>query len=169
MKQNSKALIATSGYSYADWRDYFYPADLAKSAMLQFYAQHFSAVELNSTYYKILSRQVIQRLSEKTAEDFEFIVKVHQETTHRRRENELALKQLQDSLLPLKESGKLKGLLAQFPYSFKNNQVNRSYLARTAEQILDTPFFVEFRHSSWLNPALADFLKNLRIGYVKCG
>ncbi|MEJ2545901.1 MAG: DUF72 domain-containing protein [Calditrichaceae bacterium] len=110
--------IGTSGYSYDDWRTHFYPVELPKNQMLNYYCQYFKTVEVNSSYYHIPSINIIERMTNKTPEDFEFIVKVNQETTHRRKENELAVLQLMESLKPMIESGKFKGLLAQFPYSF---------------------------------------------------
>ncbi len=166
MDQNRFPLIATSGYSYEDWRGFFYPEKLAKNKMLEFYCQHFSGVEVNSSYYKIPAQQMIQRLTERTPPDFEFIVKVNRETTHRRVENESALWQLKEALQPMREAGKLKGLLAQFPYSFKNTEHNRKYLSETAVFCKGIPLFFEFRHNSWVKPAIPSFFKSLGAGYV---
>ena len=166
MIQNTFPLIGTSGYSYEDWRGFFYAEKLPKNKMLAFYAQHFNGVEINSSYYQIPSLQMMQRLAEKTPEDFEFIVKVNRETTHRRLENEAALSRLREALRPLQEAGKLKGLLAQFPYSFKNNEMNRRYLAETQKFCAGIPLFFEFRHNSWVHTAVPSFLKSLGAGYV---
>lgn len=165
-QNKNKPLIATSGYSYEDWRGFFYPDKLAKNKMLKFYAQHFNGVEVNSSFYTIPSQQTIRRLTERTPPDFEFIVKVNRETTHRRMENEAALKILREALRPMQEAGKLKGLLAQFPYSFKNNERNRKYLSETAALCNGSPLFFEFRHSSWVKAAIPSFLKSLGAGYV---
>ncbi len=166
MDQNKLPLIGTSGYSYEDWRGFFYPEKLPKNKMLEFYCQHFNGVEVNSSYYKIPTQKMIQRLTERTPQDFEFIVKVNQETTHRRVENEAALKLLHEVLRPMQEAGKLKGLLAQFPYSFKNNERNRKYLSETATFCNGVPLFFEFRHNSWVKTAISSFLESLGAGYV---
>jgi uncharacterized protein YecE (DUF72 family) len=42
-------LIGTSGFSYEDWRGFFYPEDLPKREMLTYYAEHFPTVEVNAT------------------------------------------------------------------------------------------------------------------------
>ncbi|HOX92526.1 MAG TPA: hypothetical protein PLC54_06360, partial [Spirochaetales bacterium] len=39
-------LIATSGYSYDDWKGSFYPEDLPKSEYLRYYSLFFPFVEL---------------------------------------------------------------------------------------------------------------------------
>ncbi len=166
MIQNSFPLIGTSGFSYDDWYGFFYPDKLPKNKRLEFYCQHFNSVEINSSYYKIPTQQTIKRLTDRTPAEFEFIVKVNRETTHRRIENEAALKQLNAALLPMREAEKLKGLLVQFPYSFKNNEQNRKYLSETAAFCKGNPLFFEFRHSSWIKAAIPSFLKSLGVGYV---
>lgn len=158
--------IGTSGYSYDDWRIHFYPSQISKNQMLNFYSKYFNTVEINSSYYHIPSSNTFERIVIKTPANFEFIVKVNQETTHRRKENEQAITKLKESLKPMIESGKLKGLLAQFPYSFKNNERSRKYLYQTKKMIGDIPMFVEFRNYTWLNEHLHMFLKENNIGYV---
>ncbi len=158
--------IGTSGYSYEDWRNHFYPPDIPKGAMLEFYRRYFQTVEINASYYFIPKPQVFKRMGDKTPADFEFIVKTNQETTHRRNENEKALESLIEAVKPLIEQQKFKGFLAQFPYSFKNNEKNRRYLAECKQLIGDLPLFVEFRNYTWLTPQLNDFLSGHHIGYV---
>ena len=41
--------VGTSGFSYPEWRGPFYPEKHPQQQMLEFYAKHFSAVEINST------------------------------------------------------------------------------------------------------------------------
>ena len=49
----AEILIGTSGYSFKDWVGPFYPEGLRPADLLPFYARHFPAVELNTTYYGI--------------------------------------------------------------------------------------------------------------------
>ena len=158
--------IGTSGFSYDDWRGAFYPQEISRADMLEYYCQYFPTVEINATYYTIPHYKTFDRLVQKTPHDFEFIVKTHQETTHRRQDNEASLNQLLKAVAPLITSGKLKGFLAQFPYSFKNNEENRLYLAKTKDIIGEFPLFVEFRNYSWNNEQIISFLKSNTIGYV---
>lgn len=158
--------IGTSGYSYEDWRGVFYPADLPSNQMLEYYAQFFDTVEINSTYYSIPHRSVFYHLGRKTPEGFEFIVKVHKETTHNRQENERAMGEIIDAIQPLDEMGKFSGFLAQFPYSFKNTPENREYLVKTRKLAGIYPIFVEFRNWTWNRPEVFEFLQENQIGYV---
>jgi len=159
-------VIGTSGYSYEDWRGVFYPQDLPKSKMLEYYSRFFTAVEVNSSYYAIPSSKTAERMAQKTAAGFEFIFKTHQETTHIRPADSSALTALLENLLPLRQADKLSGLLAQFPFSFKNNDPDRRYLLSLREVSAEVPLFVEFRHDSWNKPQVAEFLKANDIGYV---
>lgn len=159
-------LIGTCGYSFEDWRGVFYPVDLPRGKMLDYYARHFNTVEINSTYYRIPHQSVFYHFARKTPENFEFIVKAHQETTHNRQNNEDAMRQLIEALQPLKQTDKLSGILAQFPYSFKNTPENRDYLLHTRQLSGDYPLFVEFRNWTWNRAEVFSFLKENDIGYV---
>ena len=47
----ARLLVGTSGWSYRHWRGVFYPAHLPARDWLRFYAQRFSTVELNTSFY----------------------------------------------------------------------------------------------------------------------
>ena len=105
--------IGTSSYSYDDWLGSFYPETIKKSQMLEYYCQFFDTVELNVTYYTIPSARTFERLVAKTPDNFEFIIKTNNETTHRRKENESAVNTLLESVKPVIEAKKFHGFLAQ--------------------------------------------------------
>lgn len=166
--ENSSAIIqvGTSGYSFEDWRQSFYPEKIEKGKMLDHYAMHFDCVEINSTYYRIPHPAVFYNMIKKVSPQFEFIVKVPQSFTHGRTEIEHDANSFIEAITPLRESKQLKGLLAQFPYSFKFNQNNLDYLSICNELCTPTPLFVEFRHNSWVNRPMYDHLVKGKIGYV---
>lgn len=159
--------IGTSGYSFADWRGPFYPAELSTGNMLSFYASRFDCAEINATYYHIPARKTFSAMAARTPDGFDFLVKVHADATHDRRDPAPSMIALGEAVAPLAEASKLAGFLAQFPFSFRNEQASRRYLALLAD-LTPSPFplFVEFRHSSWMEPALYPFLRNHGIGYV---
>jgi uncharacterized protein YecE (DUF72 family) len=159
-------LIGTSGYSFQDWRGTFYPEDIEDGRMLDYYKKFFNAVEINSTYYRIPSATVFYHLDKKTPPDFHFIVKVHKQTTHEREGNREAMESLLKSTEPLIRSGKLKGFLAQFPYSFKDTPENREYILETKKFAGEIPLIVEFRHISWVKNSVYEFLRQNDIPYV---
>ena len=45
--------LGTGGYSNDDWIGLLYPAGTKPNDYLKVYAQHFNAVELNSSFYAI--------------------------------------------------------------------------------------------------------------------
>ena len=51
--------IGTSGWHYDHWRDRFYPRKLTKAEWLEFYAHHFTTVELNNSFYR-LPREIVK-------------------------------------------------------------------------------------------------------------
>ena len=157
--------IGTSGYSFADWVGPFYPQGMRASEFLGFYAETFDTVELNTTYYRIPSPQAIAQMERKTPPHFVFVVKLNQAMTHDRTFDDALLRDFFAVLEPLKASGKYGGLLAQFPWGFKRTPENRRYLATLHERLHGEPWFVEFRHDSWLTPGLESSLRDHRIGY----
>ena len=157
--------IGTSGYSFNDWVGSFYPDDIQKGKMLDYYCKIFDTVEINSTYYRVPHSTVFYHLSKKTQDDFEFIVKLNKETTHIRKEGVEAVGAVIQSVEPIIETGKLKGFLAQFPWSFKNTPDARQYLVTIKKRCGEIPLYVEFRNNSWVNDSVYSFIKEHDIGY----
>ncbi len=44
--------VGTSGYNYPEWRGSFYPDKFPTAKMLPYYAERFSTVEINYTFYR---------------------------------------------------------------------------------------------------------------------
>ena len=76
--------VGTSGFSYADWKGYFYPRVMQERDMLAFYAERYPMVEVNSTYYKVPAARNMSSMAAKVPEGFEFVVKAHGSITHER-------------------------------------------------------------------------------------
>lgn len=158
--------IGTSGYSFEDWRGTFYPEQIEKGKMFDHYLNFFLTVEINSTYYRIPHPAVMQNIEKKSPEGYEFIVKVPQAMTHRRKDLAETSKEYRECLKPMAEAGKLKGVLAQFPYSFKFSKDGLSYIGDVKALVEPYDLFVEFRHEGWVNRAMYDYFRSEGIGYV---
>lgn len=158
--------IGTSGYSFEDWRGTFYPDDIEKGKMFDHYLKYFPTVEINSTYYRIPHPAVMANIEKRSPDGYEFIVKAPQAVTHKRREIEDAVAEYRECLKPIEEAGKLKGVLAQYPYSFKYSQDNLEYLKYIKELMEPHPVYVEFRHDSWVNRSMYNYFRKNKIGYV---
>ena len=80
--------IGTCGYSYPGpppkgWRGVFYPPAKGKRFdELEFYAQFFCTVEINTTFYRPPVPEICKAWVSKTHHGFEFAVKAWQKFTH---------------------------------------------------------------------------------------
>lgn len=158
--------IGTSGYSFEDWRDNFYPEKIEKGKMLDHYVNYFETVEINSTYYRIPHPAVMYNIVKKAPEGFDFMIKVPQSFTHGRVDLEKDAKDFKECIKPFEESEKLSGLLAQFPYSFKFSQDGLDYISICRDIVAPNELYVEFRHNGWVNRQMYEHLKKEKIGYV---
>ena len=162
---SDRVLVGTSGYSFADWVGPFYPPGTKPGDFLVHYSQHFNAVEVNSTYYRIPHPRVLELMEKKTPAGFHFVVKLHQSMTHEASRDPARYREFLAVLEPLKAAGKYDGLLAQFPWGFKRTEANHSHLEAMRELLPGEPLFVEFRHDSWITPDLAPWLTEHQLGY----
>ena len=156
--------VGTSGYSFENWLGTFYPSGLAQQKMLPFYAAQFDTVEVNFTYYRLPTARTTAAMTDRTPDDFTFFVKAHQSFTHDR--DLAARERFLEGLAPMEESGKLAGLLFQFPQSFKNNEKNRAYLRAVKEEFKDHTLAVEFRDRSWDSRPVYSFLDENDLSFV---
>lgn len=151
-----RILVGTSS-----WTDHegFYPPGLEARERLRFYARYFPIVEVNSTYYAIPSRRVVQGWVERTPPGFVFDVKPPRQLTATPeqpggeapvRDADIA-KRFLDALEPLVESGKLGAITFQFPPSYRNTEEHREYLRLLPELFPGLMLSVEFRRRDWLD------------------
>jgi uncharacterized protein YecE (DUF72 family) len=157
--------IGTSGYSFDDWVGKFYPADVRKGDMLSYYAKQFNVVEINSSYYRIPHPAVFYQMEKKTPAGFEFFVKANQAMTHGGKTDKVLYESFLEACRPLKDAGKFRGVLAQFPWSFKYNEKNTDLLRRMKENLGDVPLVVEFRNDTWISDEIFSLLEEENISY----
>ena len=149
----------------------FYPSGVKAGDKLAWYARFFSVVEINVSFYRLVRPDTYRRWSDATPDDFIFDVKAFQELTHfREPPPDATFDAFRDSYAPLREAGKLGGILWQFPPRFTNTQVSRAYLRRIATQMAGDLSIVEFRHYTWLTPEAAPgtlrLLEELNLAYA---
>jgi uncharacterized protein YecE (DUF72 family) len=160
-------VLGTSGWSFRDWIGPFYPIGTERTRMLDFYAHEFHAVEVNSTYYRIPHPRSFEAIERKTPPGFEFVVKTHHDMTHRQTNDAEVYRDFTRAIRPLLETGKLTGILAQFPYAFRRTPDNEDYLRRLRDHLGNrTPLFIEFRHKSWASEDVFGELDEEGLGYV---
>ncbi len=113
--------IGCSGWSYPEWSGSFYPKSARPS--LRLYSNYFETVEINSTFYNIPRRDIVDSWIKQlnSNADFRFSVKVPRQYTHP--ENADNLKERLDSfnefvetvLNPLRNAGRLKATMFGLP------------------------------------------------------
>jgi uncharacterized protein YecE (DUF72 family) len=160
--------VGTSGFKFADWKGRFYPEALDERKWLEYYAERFNTVEVNSTYYRLLPPATFFQMAKKVPEGFDFTVKAYRTSTHEiGPETAADIAAFKESLRPLIEAGKFGCVLAQFPTSFHNTPEARGHLVRFREEFAGYPLVIEFRNREWLEEAVFDFLRENEIGF--CG
>ena len=82
MNEASGIHLGTSAFQAAGWPGTFYPRGMKPRDYLTFYAEHFDTVEVDSTFYRTPSIEIVSNWSLKTPEEFIFSVKVPQIVTH---------------------------------------------------------------------------------------
>jgi uncharacterized protein YecE (DUF72 family) len=156
--------LGPAGWSYADWRGTVYPEPLpARFNQLAFLAAEFDFVEVNTSFYRIPSPVLTRGWVDKTAAypGFDFWLKLHQSFTHECKLEKIMITGFHACLEPLAAAGRLAGVLAQFPYSFKFTPANLAFLVELSGRFAAFPLAVEFRHQSWLeDEVLAVFREN---------
>ncbi len=151
-----------AGWSYADWRGTVYPQPSPRGFnALAFIAGRFDFVEVNTSFYRIPGTRLTQGWVDKTAAfpGFRFWIKLHQSFTHEQRLERLMLDAFHDGLRPLRDAGKLAGVLAQFPYSFHRSPASLAFLGDLAGCFRDLPLAVEFRHQDWHEDGVLAFFR----------
>lgn len=141
--------IGTSGFLFDDWRGPVFPADLPRREWLPYYERvlGFRALELNATFYTLVSAPAIARMIERTSPAFRFVVKAHHSITHGPPDLR-TLDRFRGTLELFRDAGRFAGTLLQFPPRFQPTP--RSVAALEAlRHALGDPLFVEFRHLGW--------------------
>jgi uncharacterized protein YecE (DUF72 family) len=72
------------GWTYAPWRDNFYPAKLAQRRELEYASRHVSAIEVNGTYYGAQKPATYAKWRTETPDGFMFSLKAPRYTTDRK-------------------------------------------------------------------------------------
>jgi len=145
-----RVYVGTSGYNYAAWKGRFYPEGLPAKEWLAYYAERFPTVEMNATFYRIPTAEVVVGWAERTPESFRFAVKASQRITHYGRLNPETTDTTRFFLERAAALGpKLGPVLFQLPPNMKKDVARlRGFLAQLPAE---TNAAFEFRHASWFD------------------
>lgn len=161
----------------------FYPRGVTSAkGRLEFYAGHFSMVEVDATYYTLLTHETVQRWCDATPPAFTFHIKAHPVLTGHPIDVRKLPKDLREAIealgfearvyaerLPLElwqelerrffeplelleHAHKLGVILLQYPPWFTATRGNVKRIEELRRRYPEVRFAVEFRHKSWLDP-----------------
>ncbi len=161
-------LLGTSSFSWPDWNGVFYPAGLPAAERLGYYARHFPAVEVDTTFYRMPTRSMLGNWVRCTPDTFRIALKVPQEITH---EAQLAdCRPATAEFLDLTASlGPRRGpLVLQFPYVAKGADADEYRTGDRFHERLSAwlddwsgaaDWVVEIRNQTWLGRRLFALLR----------
>ena len=159
MNPPGKFHIGTSGFSYKHWRGIFYPDDIPQKKWLEYYADNFGTVEINSSFYHIPRLSTCEGWERRSPEGFLFAIKANRYITHVRKlryANEII--NLFFTTIGYLD-GKLGPVLLQLPPAMeKDIPLLKDFIARLPEGLR---YVFEFRNSSWYGYELFRTLDDL--------
>ena len=172
----------------ASWTDktliacgrFYPPACKTAEQRLQFYAQQFPLVEVDSSYYAMPTPQVAQLWAQRTPADFTFNVKAFRLFTGHQAQPTVLHRDLQqalgadlapnvyyqdlpqeirdelwrrfiEALAPLKSAGKLGAVHFQFAPWVLRNRAGIAHVEHCVDKMAGHLLAVEFRHGTWFH------------------
>ena len=167
----AKLRFGPAGWMYKDWEGIVYPDPKpSRFDPLQYMAEFFETVEVNSSYYGPPSPKTttswVRRV--KDFDDFRFTAKLWKRFTHERTKawTRGEVDQVRAGFDVMMDAGKLGAVLMQFPWSFKRTEENREWLGDVVRTFSHYPLVVEVRHKSWLAPEFLSTLQEEGVGFV---
>jgi uncharacterized protein YecE (DUF72 family) len=160
--KRGQAFIGTSGWSYKHWRERFYPRDVPQRRWLEYYAERFSTVEVNSTFYHEPRDSTYDGWHKRTPDGFVFAVKMNRYLTHRKNLDDVRepLERFIDGAQRLGE--KLGPVLVQLPPSLHRDDDRLSSFLELLESRKvwrKLRYAFEFRDNSWLDEQVFELLR----------
>jgi len=170
--------IGTCSWADESLSKHWYPKGVTARARLEYYAERFDTVEVDSTYYRLPAEEMVAGWAERTPPGFVTHVKafglmtrhpvkadvlppdlrqaapVDEHGRVERPSRELrgeVFRRFLSALEPLRSAGKLGGILFQLPSYVVFKPHSLEYLEWAREQFGDNEVLVEFRHRSWLD------------------
>jgi uncharacterized protein YecE (DUF72 family) len=166
LTDQQKIRIGSCAWSFDDWRSVFYPHDLPESHWLEFYAGHFPAVEVDSTFHAAPTEAAVRRWAETTPASFRFTCKLPRQITHICRLRDCAA-ELISFLRAIELLGpKLQVILIQLPPSLTPADGKHALRKFLGQLPRDFRFAVEFRHAGWHRPQFIRLVEKYRVCWV---
>ena len=148
----------TSGFSYKEWLGPFYPEKLPASEMLRYYAERFTTVEINNTFYRMPAESMLEQWLQQVPDQFTFTLKAPKRITHvnRLRESESHVAEFLRRASAL--GSKLGVILFQLPPYLKKDLPRLRDFLDLLPPGRRTAF--EFRNDSWQDDEVHELLRS---------
>lgn len=151
MEVERKIHIGTSGWSYKHWKGIFYPENVKPADYLTFYAGHFPVSEINNSFYKLPTREIVAKWVESVPDGFLFCPKMSRYLSH--------LKKLHDPQEPLERFFNVFGpfkkhlgpVLIQLPANSRFHAEVAAAFYEETDRYSGLRFALEVRHPSWFS------------------
>ncbi|AMM26724.1 DUF72 domain-containing protein [Variovorax sp. PAMC 28711] len=166
----SNIRVGVGGWTFAPWRDNFYPKGLSHAKELGYASRQLSAIEVNGTYYSTMKPESFRKWHDETPDDFVFSLKASRYATNRK-----VLAEAGDSIARFVGSGlaelgdKLGPIVWQFmptkPFDAEDFEAFLALLpkkegSRTLRHVMDV------RHESFIVPAYQKLAKKYKVSTV---
>jgi uncharacterized protein YecE (DUF72 family) len=189
--------IGTCSWADETLSKIWYPAHVRSGAeRLRYYGERFDTVEANSTFYRLPTPEMVERWAAATPPGFVMHVKAFGLMTRHpvnvkvlppelrdvptddrgrvdrpsREFRAEVFRRFRELLEPLRQAGKLGGILLQFPSYIVYRPQSLEYLEWAQSQLPGDELLIEFRHRSWLEEenraAVLAFLEERGLTYV---
>ena len=169
--KNPKVYVGCAKWGRTEWVGKIYPPKTKEKDFLQHYVEHYNAIELNATHYRIWGEAGIAKWADKAAgKDFKFCPKMYQGVTHRGSlaGKEFVTNEFFRGIVAFKEH--LGPIFVQVSDSFSPKRKDELF---TYLQSLptDLQFFLEVRHPDWFSKEkerndMFNFLRENNIGSI---
>ncbi len=172
-----RIVVGTSSWADPGFVAEWYPKGMPARERLEWYAERFETVELNSSFYAVPEVGTVQRWSEITPDDFVFTVKLHRLLSRHSADVDSLPPDLRDgaqvdargrvaldskleealadavteAVEPLREAGKLEGFLLQLSPSFSPRAHEIDELRPLVERLAPTVTAIELRNRNWVD------------------
>jgi uncharacterized protein YecE (DUF72 family) len=162
--------VGIGGWTYAPWRETFYPPEVSAAKELQYASRRLSVIEINGTYYSTQRPATFAKWREATPDGFVFSIKAHRLTTNRR-----VLAEAGESVQHFLNSGvaelgaKLGPILWQFAPTKRFDPDDFGAFLKLLPRVQDgVPLrhAVDVRHDSFRTPAFLALARQHDVGVV---
>jgi uncharacterized protein YecE (DUF72 family) len=189
-------VVGTSSWADPGFVEEWYPRGLPARERLAWYAQHFDAVEVNSTFYAVPDERTVRRWAEVTPDRFSFDVKLHRLLSRHAAQPDSLPRALRDgarvgargrvgldddledamvratldAMRPLADGGRLSTFLLGLSPAFEPRRHELDELAGLVERLAPHPVAIELRHRAWVSADRLEktlgWLEDHRAAYV---